>query len=147
MERRTFLKIATLGSACTTLPALSTIKQDGGNLTEDYLNKIRNPNEFYEGDITSDQHKRRLVRKLAQRLGRVKKIVGHGNFSVLSFDDMLRYAKVYSKIGSFNKEEIAFLDELFHEDAVQYGFYGEKPLDDLTATIKRREIEKIPRTS
>lgn len=146
MERRTFLKIATFGSACSALPAYSTIKQDGDHLTEDYLNKIRHPNEFYEGDVTSDQRKQRLVRKLAGRLGRVKKVVGHGNFSVLSFDDMLRYAKVYSKIGSFKKEEIDFLDELFHEDAVQYGFYGEKPLDDLTATIKKREIVKIPRT-
>ncbi len=146
MERRTFLKLAAVGGTCSSLPALSTIKQDGSDLTEDYLNKIRNPNEFYEGDITSDQHHQRLVRKLAHRLGRVKKIVGHGNFSVLSFDDMLRYSKVYSKIGNFNKEEVAFLDELFHEDAMHYGFYGEKPLDDLTATIPRREIVKIPRT-
>ena len=147
MERRTFLQLVALSSTYPVLPAFSSIDQaDDTKLTEEYLQKIRHPNEFYEGDVTSDSKHQRLVRKLAHRLSRVKRIVGHGNFSVLSFDDMLRHGKDYSKIGKFRKEEIAFLDELFHEDALQYGFYGDKPLDDLTATIKRRSVEKIPGT-
>ena len=160
MQRRSFLKLIALSGMAPALPAIGSTtlaalkpeklvgsdKLDGIKPSSDYLQKIRNPNEYYPDDVISDSERQRLVRQLAIRLGRVKKVVGHGNFSVLSFDEMLRYGKRYSKIGKFGKDETDFLDQLFHEDAMHYGFYGKKPLTHLTATIERRSIEKVPDT-
>lgn len=161
MQRRSFLKFIALGSLYPALPAIGATQipdtspnhlpdtSTGSNLnepkpTEDYLRKMRNPNSFYEGDVTSDSSQKRLVCSLARRLGQVKITVGHGNFSVLSFDDMLVYARRYSQIGEFTREETDFLEKIFYEDAMQYGFYGEKPLTNMTDSINQRSIKKVP---
>ncbi len=151
MQRRSFLKLIALGSVLPAMPAIciakpNVIKPVEPRPTEDYLNKMRNPNNLYEGDVTSNLEEQRMVNQLALRLSQVKRVVGHGNFSVLGFDDMLRFSRNYSQIGQFEKEEIDFLEKLFYEDAIHYGFYGEKPLTSLTDNIERRAIEKVPNT-
>lgn len=161
MQRRSFLKLVALSGLYPAMPGVSAAMSSQvmpsqvmpsqampgqARPAEDYLRKMRNPNNLYEGDVTSGFNEQRLVRQLAIRLNDVKKFVGHGNFSVLGFDDMLRYGRNYSQIGSFGKAETDFLEKLFYEDAMEYGFYGEKPLTSLTDNIERRAIEKVPYT-
>ena len=154
MQRRSFVKYLILSGL---LPAKSVFSMSNANQLEEellkitqssssegYLRKIRNPNNIHEGDITTSFREQLLINQLAYRLGQVKQVVGHGNFSVLSFDDMLRYGNNYSKIGTFDKAETNFLEKLFYEDAMHYGFYGEKPLTNITQCIEDRSIAKVP---
>jgi D-alanyl-D-alanine carboxypeptidase len=66
------------------------------------------------------------------RLERVQTYVGHGNFNLIGFDEMLFFARNYSEIGEFQKDELDFLEEIFFTDANQYGFFGEKVTPELT---------------
>jgi hypothetical protein len=72
--------------------------------------------------------------------------VGHGNFHLLNFDDALKIARNYSRVGRFPKAELHFLEMIFYESAALYGFFGEKPLKNLTARIKRYQVAKVPHT-
>lgn len=114
--------------------------------SDDYRNKMRQPDSFHHDDLTISQNEQALINQLAIRLGKVKNFVGYSNFSVLSFDKMLRYGRNYSQIGRFSKTETDFLEKLFYEDAMHYGFYGDKPLTNLTQSIQKRTIIKVPHT-
>ena len=78
------------------------------------------------------------------RLRRVQNTVGHGNFNLVSFDDMMRYAKRYPSIGEFSRREIKFIEWCFYQDARRLGFLGEKVILEITASIPRSEVTKIP---
>lgn len=147
MERRTFLQLLALTPATAALPAFcASAESDDDRYIKDYLYRMRNPDHFYEGDITIGDREQPLLNQLTERLGRVQRVVGHGNFNVLSFDEMLQYAKRYSKIGDFSKAETDYLEKLFYNDAGRYGFHGEKPLAQLTDRISKRTIAKLPYT-
>jgi hypothetical protein len=72
--------------------------------------------------------------------------VGYGNFHLLGFDEALKIARGYSRVGAFSKPEIAFVEKLFYQDAAAYGFYGAKPVRRLTETVQRSNVVKIPNT-
>jgi hypothetical protein len=72
--------------------------------------------------------------------------VGHGNFHLLSFDDGLAIARNYSKVGRFTKQELAFFERVFYTDSAIYGFWGEKPIHNMTTRIKKKEVVKIPKS-
>ena len=72
-----------------------------------------------------------LLTSVNSRLKRVKRHVGFANFNLISFHDVLFYARNYSQIGTFTKKEIAFIDKLFYEDPTKYGFLGPKTCLDI----------------
>ena len=156
MQRRSFVKLLALGGLFPAVPALGITrlktvsageKDNHGIISpDDYLQKMRHPNELHDGDVTMGFDEQRIVNQLVARLSQVQNVVGHGNFSVLSFDQMLRYARNYSQVGKFENAETEFLEKLFYEDAVDYGFFGDKPLTNITESIERRAIEKVPYT-
>lgn len=76
----------------------------------------------------------------------VKRYVGFGNFNILSFDDMLKVAARYSKIGAFTAEELAFIEEIFYAEPSEHGFYGKRTMPTLTTDIDKKEVMKIPHT-
>jgi len=156
MQRRSFLKLIAFSGLLPAMPAIGKAKSNGINMgdfrdtsvspSESYLRKMRNPDNFYVGDVTAELQEQRMMTRLAYRLEQVKNVVGYGNFGIMSFDEMLQYGRGYSQIGSFKKVEIDFLEKLFYEDAHRYGFYGEKPLTNITDTIEHRSIVKVPYT-
>ena len=81
-----------------------------------------------------------------KRLKRLRRYVGYGNFNIISFDHALYYARNYSKIGAFTKEELKLLDKLFYEKPTQYGFYGKRTNLNITNKISKKDIVKIPHT-
>jgi len=87
-----------------------------------------------------------LLVSVNTRLKNLKRHVGYANFNLISFNDALFYGRNYSSIGAFTKEEIAFIEKLFYENPNKYGFYGVKTCNNLTNTIARKEVKKIPRT-
>jgi len=56
---------------------------------------------------------------------------------------MLYFARNYEEIGAFDPAELAFMEEIFFNDATDYGFFGEKVNPELTHRINQNEVEKI----
>ncbi len=111
-----------------------------------YFTKIRRFDADYPDDVYISAAQLITLRSVVNRLRRARSIVGHGNFALLSFDELLRLARNYSKIGSFPASEINFLEEIFYRDAARYGFLGEKVLVRLTDRIHKRDSAKIRRS-
>ena len=110
------------------------------------LEKVR----FFENEFVDDlylpQNEFTTLTAVINRLERVQQFVGHGNFNLLGFDAMLKYANRYDSIGKFSPTEMAFMEKIFFTEARQYGFYGEKVTDNLTAKIKDQDVERVPYT-
>ncbi len=110
------------------------------------LEKVR----FFENEFVDDvylpQQEFSTLAAALQRLERVQKFVGHGNFNLLGFDDMLSFARNYDSIGEFTKTELDFMEKIFFTEANVYGFFGEKVESNLTATIRQRDVHRVPYT-
>ena len=153
MERRTFLQNLILGTtAIAVAPSLSFAGTQSGTSSsnpeqvKDYLTKIENFNKHFGDDIILKGRDYRTLKRVVRRLRRLQSYIGYANFSLVSFDKALSYARNYSKIGRFTKKEIDFLESVFYTNAKNYGFFGEKVSDRLTESIKKRDILKIART-
>ncbi len=134
MRRRAFLRAAAAGVLCSSTGAFAAVPQGVG---EPRAGAVAQPVRLTGGKL-------RVLEQTVKRLRRVQKTVGYGNFSLLGFDRMLRFSRNYSAIGEFTPQELAFLEEIFFEDAAQYGFFGTKVLRRLTDNIPPRDIHKVP---
>ena len=113
---------------------------------KDYFYKMRNFERTYPDDVCLPPSRYPLLLSTFKRLHRVQRIVGFGNFSALGFDEMLKYSRTYSSIGTFTRQELDFLDEQFNVNAQDYGFFGKKVTSRMTAVIPRSKIVKIDGT-
>jgi D-alanyl-D-alanine carboxypeptidase len=80
------------------------------------------------------------------RLRRLQQYVGFGNFNVIGWDQSLKLARRRGSVGAFTRAELDLIEQLFFADAKKLGFYGDKVVSKLTATIPERDIVKIPRS-
>ena len=105
-------------------------------------------NELFasDGDIYLSKDEWKVLVSVNSRLKRLRSYIGYANFNLLSFHDALFYGRNYSKIGTFTKIEIAFIDKLFYEDPKKYGFYGEKTCFDINYKVSKKDVIKIPHT-
>jgi len=113
---------------------------------ERYRQKMLNFEQAHQDDVFLADNQYQFVVSAFSRLGRLQTLVGHGNFNVIGFDEMLRLSVRYPVVGEFPPAEVAFLDELFSSSAKRYGFFGEKVINELTAQIPERERVKMPGT-
>ena len=113
---------------------------------KDYLHKMRNFNVHHDGDIRLERKEFDLLKSCARRFERVQRTVGHGNFYLLRFDEAISIARSYSRVGEFTRAEMDFLEMIFYFDATHYGFFGNKPVKNITDGVKRQEVVKIPYT-
>jgi hypothetical protein len=58
----------------------------------------------------------------------------------------LAIARNYPKVGRFPKKELELLERIFYTDSGLYGFLGEKPIDNMTTSIKKKDVVKIPKS-
>jgi len=123
-----------------------TTLEDHDDHIKDYLIRMKQFNKHHRGDIFLERHKYHLLKSSVKRLKRLQQTVGHANFYLLSFDEARKTARNYSRVGRFAKDELSFLQEIFYGDAKLYGFFGDKPIKNLTDRIQRRTVVKIPRT-
>jgi len=119
------------------------IEQASDSAVDDYLQKIRNFDADFSNDIYLSETNALLLLPTVRRLERVQSFVGHANFNLLSFEEMLYFARNYPDIGAFEKSELEFMDEIFHADATEYGFFGEKVTPELNHRILQRDVIKI----
>jgi len=80
------------------------------------------------------------------RLTRLQNYIGYGNFNVVGWDQSLKIARNQNQIGSFTKAELDFIEALFSTNASSLGFYGDKVVTQLSSTIEKKDIVKIPGT-
>jgi D-alanyl-D-alanine carboxypeptidase len=110
---------------------------------DSYLEKIRNFDANFRSDIYLSEANSLLLLPTVARLERVQNFVGHANFNLLGFDEMLYFARNYAEIGAFEKAELDFMEEVFYADATTYGFFGDKITPELNHRISSRDVEKI----
>lgn len=120
---------------------ISSFTETGGHV--DPLQKIKEFDRTYDDDFFLPEDEIALLKLASGRVARAQALVGHGNFNLLSFDQLLTFAGNYGEIGAFPKDELAFLEALFYADATRYGFFGEKVISELTERIPDREVAKI----
>ena len=113
---------------------------------KDYMQKIRYFEGVFEDDYFISPEEFVLAKKTLARMGQVQRTVGHGNFNLISFDQMVKYGRNFSQIGEFTKTELDYLEQLFFADANRYGFYGEKVLTGLTQRLPANDLLKVPKT-
>ena len=111
-----------------------------------YLTKMRNYETPHERDLYLSKDKRSVLFSTYKRIGRVQNLIGHGNFNVLGFDEMLKIGRRYSSVGDFTSTETDFFEGLFSANAREYGFMGDKVTEKLTSTIKKSQTKKISQT-
>ena len=111
-----------------------------------YLNKMQNFESSHSEDIYLKENQYPLLISAFKRLDRVQNLVGHGNFNVISFDDMRRYGARYPSVGQFSSEELSFLEEVFADEVSRYGFFGEKVITNLTTVIPTKDRIKVSKT-
>jgi len=111
-----------------------------------YKQKMDNFEHAHHEDVFLAADKHQVLVNTFKRLDRVQNLVGHGNFNVLSFDEMLRHSKYYKSVGVFKAEEIEFLEETFSDNVMRFGFYGERVTNEITTIVAGNERIKLPRT-
>ena len=156
MKRRDFLKILATGvfgwgfTPEVLAQNIEILKKSPSenldNHVNDYLNKMKYFNKPHDDDVEIDSAIYQVFTSTVMRFHRLQQIVGHGNFQILSFDDALNIAQNYSQIGRFSKAEIRFMEMIFYAEAQRYGFLGQKPMNEITDSIKIKEVIKVPYT-
>jgi len=156
MKRRAFLKIiaALIAGGKFAPEALAGIikvpfppmPENRDDYIRDYLVKMKHFNEHNGEDVYVGRGKFRLLESSVKRFIRLQGTVGHGNFHLLNFDDAVNIARNYTRVGRFSEAEIDFLEMIFYEDGGLYGFFGDKPVKNLTDRVLKQKVVKIPNT-
>ncbi|WP_111641261.1 M15 family metallopeptidase [Marinimicrobium alkaliphilum] len=111
---------------------------------DDLLDRVRYFEREFEDDLYLPESERPLFHSVFERLRQTEKTVGHGNFNLLSFDELFLYARNYGNVGQFSRAELDLVDKLFFTDARDYGFFGQKVTTELTAKINPNDTYKVP---
>lgn len=130
INRRKFLKIT----------SLSTIGFASS------ANLFANDEIITKKDLYISKKDYEVFQSVRNKLKLVQRHIGYGNFNVISFDTMLSISKGASNIKKFTKEEIDFLEFIFYYNPSTHGFFGERISKNITETIDKKIITKIPRT-
>jgi len=150
VDRRDFLKYCVISGATAGATSISSVfaatEMDDSHFVKDYLTKIKNFDRHFDDDIKLSAGEIKLLARVVKRLSRLQSTIGYANFSLVGFDQALRYARNYSRIGAFTDTEIKFLELVFYTNSKDYGFFGEKVSTRITEVVKRRDTVKIPHT-
>lgn len=122
MDRRTFLTLSSLGTATTLLG---------------------NTEEFLRTSIGLDKSPS-IVKSMIQKLDAVQSYIGYVKFNTISFDEMLKIAHRCKM--PFSPKETGYIESIFYGDPRRYGFYGERTVPKLTATIAPKELIYIKKS-
>ena len=113
---------------------------------KDRLFKSKYFDHAFEDDILLSPEDKILLNTSLSRLNRIQQMIGYANFSLLNFDDAVAYARSYSKIGQFSREELGFLEKIFYDPVKKYGFMGKKTIETITGKIDKKDVVKISST-
>jgi len=117
---------------------------DADRHVKDAVGKAKDFEHDYSDDIFLRKQQKIVLRSILNRLTRLQAVVGYANFNLIGFDSALLYARRYSAVGRFTRQEVRLIEALFVFDASHYGFLGKKVSENLTDRITLREVKKIP---
>ncbi len=153
MDRREFFKLGASSVVIGSTHSLMAMSEPNlDNYIQDHLTLDRNHCKTFSKKIITKQpvlalHEEKLLLKtISLKLKQTQKLVGYGNFNLLGFDDLLKIAREYSKVGKFNKNELDYIEKIFYTEASEYGFFGKKVTSSLSDSILGKETVKIPYT-
>lgn len=150
MDRRTFLNVFSAFLLAQCLPATRVVRAFDptaslmNDPSGDALGNHQRPNTTHHIWLPKKDWK--VLQASLDRFSRIQAHVGFGNFCLMGFDDSLKVARSYAKVGAFTHQEVDFLDQLFHTDATLYGFLGEKNFHNMSDSVAESKIQKIPGT-
>lgn len=108
-----------------------------------YLDPANDWDHSHRDDRYLDAGECQVLVSAFKRLDRLQRLVGHGNFNVLSFDEARRFARRYETVGAFDRAEEQFIESMFLADAAEYGFRGERVVQEMTASVSDDESINI----
>jgi len=153
VNRRDFFKLSTSSILIGSSQTLMAMPESNLDLyIQDQLNLNHNQCDDFSKQILHKQpiiacsNDKLLLHSISVKLKQTQKLVGYGNFNLLSFDDFLKITRNHSHIGRITKEELAYIESVFYLEASEYGFYGKKVTYQLSDKISKNETVKIPRT-
>ncbi|HSR55344.1 MAG TPA: M15 family metallopeptidase [Alphaproteobacteria bacterium] len=111
--------------------------------SERYFRKMASFDDPHPMDVVAPDEDFRLLQLTLRRIKRVQKLIGYGNFNILSFDEMLKIGRSHISVERFTSAELAYLEKLFYADASSYGFYGAKVLNNLTDDVDRNRTAYV----
>ena len=95
-------------------------------------------------DWVLDKEQIEILKAIVSRFSRLQDYVGHGNFNIIGWDQSLQVAKTQPLIDAFTRPELEFVEELFFTHSSSFGFYGEKVSANLSSSVEKKDIVKIP---
>lgn len=150
MDRRTFLKTFSFLLMAQGLPHIRIVSAFGAPASPMKKSQGAAPANHQKPGVIHDillpKDDWPALQSTLDRFSRVQAIVGFGNFCILGFDDSLRVARNYSKVGAFTQQELEFIDKIFSTNARRYGFTGDKTFHKLSDTIDASKIQKLSGT-
>ncbi|MCP3923764.1 MAG: peptidase M15 [Desulfobacterales bacterium] len=151
LNRRKFLKLIAGGTAYSLISPISLLADNSAaepsnpdENIKDYISKIKNFDKPHPTDVILTPQMFNVLKSSYAKLRRVQRTVGYGNFNLISFDEVIKIARNYRRVGPFTKEELHFMEMVFYEKSSKYGFGGEKVLKNITDKVKRKETIKVP---
>lgn len=97
-------------------------------------------------DVWVKEDQKALFDSIVKKLDMVEQTVGYAKFNLISFDETLKIAKTFSKIGAFTPAELAYMEDIFYTDPAIYGFYGKRTVEKISDVINEKEVVKIDGT-
>ncbi len=151
MNRREFLDKAKNLAICSTMypiigSASSTDIFEEKNFSPKDMIPIANSISNISKDVFLEEKYHVPFRNVQKKINYIQHYVGYGNFNIISFDEAINILKYSKDHVVFTKEELAFIEHIFYYEPTYHGFYGDRTTNDLTASINKKEIEKVPYT-
>lgn len=133
-ERRKFLTVASTILGFSVANRVSLANVDGGSKISAGLDSpdIVTPEQFV------------VMVSVVQRLHRLQNYVGFGYFNLIGWREAQKFARNYPAIGPFSKDEITFIEQIFHSDASLAGYHGGRVTSLLSSAIERNDVHKVP---
>jgi zinc D-Ala-D-Ala carboxypeptidase len=110
------------------------------------VGSLAQADELKHPDIWVKNEQKATFESVISRLDRVERTIGYAKFNLISFNDVLKIAKSFPRIGAFTPAEIAYIEEIFYTDPVIYGFYGKRTIQHLSDAINEKDVIKIDGT-
>ena len=126
--------------------AIAPREQEQGMTPERAAAKARDFDRTYDDDVWVEPERWDLLVRVAARLDRSQRYIGHGHFNSLGFPELISFGRNFNDIGEFEPDEIEFLEEVFQTDARRYGFLGEKTITSLEGSLDDRDLKRIAGT-
>jgi D-alanyl-D-alanine carboxypeptidase len=116
------------------------------NLANDIKTKSLHFDQNFPDDVYCPVHSKQIMDSLINKFRSVQNYVGFGNFNLVGMDEFFFHTKYAPRISHVTSAEKKFLDELFHKEAKELGFYGAKVFNSLTENIIKKNTVKIARS-